>query len=178
MSGSLMLGLAGLFLISFLGSGPVPMPLTVTILWLGQFQIPVLVIGVATVGSVLGWLALEGVLRRWVKTCPQMLDRLPSAYRALFLRNTGFWLFVFNALPLPLDFIRFLALLSNYNRVRLTVILAVARLIRNTSLVCLGAALAKHQILLWVVMFGFLLLPLPFGRFLQARSKASLLQAE
>lgn len=166
-------GLLILFCISFLGSAPVPLPLTATVLWLGQFKTPVVVVFVATLGSLLGWLCLEGVLKRWVQRKPQLVERIPSAYRQLFLKRLGLWLFVFNALPLPVDFMRFLALISDYSRVRLALIFTAARLVRNTLLVLLGAALARHQGWLWLGMGVLLLLPLSIRRFFQAIPTAS-----
>ena len=160
-------GLFILFCISFLGSAPVPLPLTATFLWLGQFKTPVVVVFVATLGSLLGWLCLEGFLKRWIQRKPQVVERIPEAYRQLFLKRLGFWLFVFNALPLPLDFIRFLALISDYSRVRLALIFTAARLVRNTLLVVLGAALAQHQAWLWLGMGVLLLLPVPMQRLFQ-----------
>lgn len=164
MASLILLGLLALFLISFFGSGPVPLPLTATVMWLGQFHFPALVIGVATLGTLMGWICLEGVLRRWVMNNPNITRNIPVAYQKFFLRRTGFWLFVFNALPFPWDFMRFLALLNNYNRRRLLIILTVSRLIRNTLLVFLGAALAKHQILFWSLLIGFLAMPLVIKR--------------
>jgi membrane protein YqaA with SNARE-associated domain len=167
--GGMLAGLTALFLISFLGSGPFPLPLTVTILWLGQFHFPVLVVLVSTSGTLLGWISMEGVLRRWIHRKPEWAGRIPASYQRFFLRQTGFWLFVFNALPFPVDFIRFLALLNHYSRWRLLVILTVARLIRNTLLVCLGMALVKHQALFWMLLVAFLGLPLLMGRIWQSK---------
>lgn len=161
-------GILILFLISFFGSGPVPLPLTATVLWLGQFKLPFIVIVTATLGSLLGWLTLERSLKSWVEARPRIVQRIPGTYREIFMKKMGFWLFIFNALPLPLDFIRFLALLNGYNRTRLTIILTISRLIRNTLLVTLGGLLTEHQLLLWGVMIGFLTLPLLFGKLLQA----------
>jgi hypothetical protein len=162
----LAMGLFGVFAISFLGSGPFPLPLTAVVMWLGQFHIPVLVVLSATAGTLLGWLCLEGVLRRWVFRHPEATRKIPVAYQKFFLRRTGFWLFIFNALPFPLDFIRFLALLNNYDRKRLLVILTISRLIRNTSLVLVGAALAQHQALLWGTMVAVMVVPLLIGKLL------------
>jgi membrane protein YqaA with SNARE-associated domain len=158
--GLMWLGLFAVFVISFLGSGPIPLPLTATILWLGQFHFPILIVFIATAGTLLGWICLQGILKQWISSQPQLAQKIPIAYQKFFLRRTGLWLFIFNALPLPLDFIRFLALLNNYNPTRLLVILTVSRLIRNTMLVAIGAALARHQLLLWSVMIGFLVVPL------------------
>lgn len=166
-------GLLILFCISFLGSAPVPLPLTATVLWLGQFKTPVAVLLVGTLGSLLGWLSLDGVLKRWVQRQPQVVERIPDAYRQLFLKRLGFWLFVFNALPLPVDFMRFLALISNHSRVRLALIFTAARLVRNTLLVVLGAALAQHQLWLWLGMGVLLILPLPIQRLLQSTATVS-----
>ena len=165
--GLILSGLAALFLISFFGSGPVPLPLTATVLWLGQFHFPMLVVAVATAGTLLGWLCLQGVLRRWVHSHPQVAQKIPVAYQKFFLRRTGLWLFLFNALPFPLDFMRFLAILDNYSPRRLLMILTVSRLIRNAMLVMIGSALAAHQLLLWSVMIAFLLTPLALNRFMK-----------
>jgi hypothetical protein len=171
MDSLIVLGLLALFLISFFGSGPVPLPLTATVMWLGQFHFPVLVIGVATLGTLTGWVCLEGVLRRWVMNNPKVTRNIPVAYQKFFLRRTGFWLFMFNALPFPLDFMRFLALLNNYNRRRLLIILTVSRLIRNTLLVYLGAALAEHQVLFWLMLVAFLAMPLLMRRLMPPLSE-------
>lgn len=167
MNWSWLSGLLILFGLSFLGSSPIPLPLTATVLWLGQFKTPEAVIFVATLGSLLGWLCLEGVLKRWVQRKPQLMEHIPQAYRRLFLKRLGLWLFVFNALPLPVDFIRFLALVCNYSRVRLALIFTAARLVRNTLLVLAGAALAQNQLWLWLAMGFLLLLPMPLQRWMQ-----------
>lgn len=160
-------GLVSVFAISFLGSGPIPLPLTAVVMWLGQFHMPVLVVVSATAGTVLGWLCLERTLCRWVFRHPEVMQKIPVAYQKLFLRRTGFWLFLFNALPFPLDFMRFLALLNGYSRTRLILILTFSRLIRNTMLVLIGAALAQHQALLWGAMGAIMLLPLLLNKLWQ-----------
>ncbi len=160
-------GLVAVFVISFLGSGPFPLPLTPVMLWLGQFHQPVWVVGAATLGTLAGWFCLSGVLRRWVFSQAQLTPHIPLAYQTFFMRRTGFWLFVFNALPLPLDFMRFLALLNQYSPNRLLVILTVSRLVRNALLVMLGSALAPHQPLLWGVMVVFMVLPFLVGKLMQ-----------
>ena len=172
--GWMMLGLTVLFLICFVGTGPVPLPFTATVLWLSQFHFPEMVILVATLGTVIGWVCFEGMLRRWLFRHPEVTRHIPVAYQKFFLRRTGFWLFIFNAFPFPWDFMRFLALLNNYNRTRLLVILAVSRLVRNTFLVFLGTALAPHQPLLWSVMLAFLLLPLALNKLFQYLPKPQL----
>ena len=163
----LLWGLATVFVISFLGSGPIPLPLTAAVMWLGQFHIPVLVVVSATLGTSLGWICLEKPLRRWIVKRPQVTHGIPTAYQKLFLRRTGFWLFVFNALPFPLDFMRFLALLNGYNRSRLLIVLTVSRLVRNTMLVLIGEALAQHQALLWGAMAAIMVLPLLLNKLWQ-----------
>ncbi len=163
----LLLGLLAVFVISFLGSGPFPLPLTAVVMWLGQFHIPVLVVLSATAGTLLGWICLEGVLRRWVFRHPEATQKIPVAYQKFFLRKTGFWLFIFNALPFPLDFMRFLALLNNYDRKRLLIVLTISRLVRNTSLVLIGEALARHQALLWGAMIGMMVVPLLVSKVLE-----------
>ena len=162
------LGLLALFVLSFLGCSSLPVPLTATVLWLGQFDMPWWIIGIATVGNLIGWLCMEGFLRRWVLKRPHLARGIPVSYQKLFLRQTGFWLFVFNALPFPLEFMRFLALLNNYNRCRLTIIFTLARLCRNILLVFLGASLASHQAALWLLMGMLLVAPLLIQRIFQA----------
>jgi membrane protein YqaA with SNARE-associated domain len=129
-------------------------------MFLARFHIPVLVVVVATVGSVLGWLALGAPLRRWMQSKPHLQNYVPAAYQRVFLRRTGLWLFLFNALPFPFDPIRFLALLNDYSRVRSTVVLAFARLARNIMLVTIGALLAQYKLLFALALVVFMVLPI------------------
>ncbi len=154
------LGLAALFVMSFIGASPIPIPfpLTVTILWLAQVREPVVVIAVATVGTLAGWSCLETVFRRWSQR-PRIQNSVPVAYQRFFLKQTGWWLFFFNALPFPWDPMRLLALLNDYPRQRFLAILGMSRAIRNTILVTIGGMLAPSKLLFWAVLILFLLLP-------------------
>src|SRR5690606_30585878 len=70
--------------------------------------------------------------------------------------------------PFPFDPIRFLALLNRYDRIRFVVILGFARLVRNITLVTIGALLAQYKLLFWAVFGIFMLLPL-FAEWLMRR---------
>ncbi len=153
-------GLLLLFIIAALGSSPVPMPLTVTVLWLGQFDFPWAVIMVATAGSAFGWHLMATPLKDWFEKRPALAASIPAAYQEFFLRKTGWWVFFFNAVPFPFEPMRFLAVMNGYCLRRLLIFQALGRVVRYSILVGLGAALAHHKIMLWGVMLGLLLLPL------------------
>lgn len=154
------LGLVFLFIISFLGNMPLPFPVTVTVMWLGQFDFPVAVIAVATVGQLLGWACLDQRIKRWLLKYPRFVRAIPPVYNRFFLRQTGLWLFIFNAFPFAMDPIRLLALLNDYSRTRFLVIMGISRLIRNTMLVLMGATLAPYKGLFWGALVALMLLPI------------------
>jgi membrane protein YqaA with SNARE-associated domain len=157
----LALGLVALFVMSFIGASPVPIPfpLTITIMWLGQFNAPVLVVLAATLGTVAGWYRLESTFKRWIQV-PKLQKTIPAAYQRFFLRQTGLWLFFFNALPFPWDPMRFLALANDYPRGRCLLVLGTSRVIRYTLLVTIGALLAPYKVWFWAALIGFMILPI------------------
>ncbi|HEY9685619.1 MAG TPA: hypothetical protein V6C52_01445 [Coleofasciculaceae cyanobacterium] len=162
------LGLVALFVMSFIGASPVPIPfpLTITIMWLGQFNSPVLVVLAATLGTVAGWYRLEATFKRWIQA-PKLQKAIPASYQRFFLRQTGFWLFFFNALPFPWDPMRFLALANDYPRGRCLIVLGTSRIIRYTILVTIGALLAPYKMLFWAALIGFMILPILMDRALR-----------
>jgi membrane protein YqaA with SNARE-associated domain len=164
----LSLGLVALFVMSFIGASPVPIPfpLTITIMWLGQFNSPVLVVLAATLGTVAGWYRLESTFKRWIQA-PKLQKAIPASYQRFFLRQTGFWLFFFNALPFPWDPMRFLALANDYPRCRCLLVLGTSRVIRYTILVTIGALLAPYKVWFWAALIGFMILPVLMDRTLR-----------
>jgi membrane protein YqaA with SNARE-associated domain len=167
-------GLAFLFLVSFLGSTFLPLPVTVTIVWLGQFHFPVWVVLVGTLRTMLGWVVMERFFRNWLIRRPEMANRIPASYQRFFLRHTGFWLFFFNALPFPIDFMRLLALLNGYPSGRMMLILTAGRLVRNVLLVSLGMAAFQHQEIFWSLLIMLLLLPPLAERLMRLKSEPKL----
>lgn len=162
-----LISLGLLFVMCFISTWMIPVPITAYVMWLGQYDFPWLVVGVATIGTLLGWTTFEPVLARLLKKRPHWADRIPTSYQALFLRQTGLFLFLFNAAPFPIDPIRLLAVVNGYPRERLLIIMGVARLIRNFMLVVLGAVLVRYTLLFWAVLGVFMILPLILGRFFQ-----------
>ena len=153
-------GLFLLFLISAVGSGPIPVPLTATVLWLGQFHMSAAVVVVATLGSAIGWACMSGPLKRWFAKRPEIAQHIPEAYQQYFLKRTGLWVFIFNAVPLPFEPMRFLAVMNGYDLRKLLLAQTSGRVIRYIILVSLGEALADHKILLWSILGVVMLLPL------------------
>lgn len=162
------LGLLALFVMSFIGASPVPIPfpLTITIMWLGQYNVPVLVVLSATLGTILGWYRLEATFKRWIQA-PKLQRAIPASYQKFFLRRTGAWLFFFNALPFPWDPMRFLALLNDYPRGKFLLILGASRIIRYTMLVTIGAVLAPYKLWFWAALIAFMILPVLMDRALR-----------
>ncbi len=155
----MVLWLIALFVVSFLGSSFLPLPVTITVIRLGQFHFPVLVILVGTIGTVLGWIAMRGFFGKLLARKPALVDRIPKSYHRYVLNRTGFWLFVSNALPFPVDVVRILAFVNGYSPTRMLWIIAAGRLVRNALLVCLGRAIMGHPLLFWGTMIFFLVLP-------------------
>lgn len=164
-------GLLLLLVISALGSSPFPVPLTITVLWLGQFGFPLMVVLVATLGSTLGWYLMANPMKRWFEKRPAYAEKIPAAYQQFFLKRTGLWLFLFNAIPFPFEPMRFLAIMNGYCLRRILMIQAAGRMVRYTILVSLGVALAEHKVLLWSAMILLLILPLVVKRVMQSISE-------
>ena len=149
-----------LFVICFIANGIIPMPVTSYIFWLGQFDYPWVVVLVGTLGSVCGWPVTAKYLKLLLAKKPDLVDRIPDVYRRIFSRGLGVSVFVCNALPLPWDPTRMLAVAYGYPQKKLLLAIGTGRAVRNTLLVTLGAALAPYKFLFWGVLVGLMLLPL------------------
>ncbi len=159
------LGLLILFFMTFLGHGIIPFPITAYVIWLGQFGDPLWVIIVATLGNVLGWMVLEKYLAPFLERRPHWVAKIPAHYQQLFMLYPAVAIFSFNALPFPLDPMRFLATAYQYPRWKLWSAMAVGRFARYTLLVFIGVTLAPYQPIFWGVLALFLLMPLMWGKF-------------
>jgi len=153
--------LLGLFVLTFISNGAIPVPITFYVLWLGQFDMPIPVVLVGTVGSLLGWLLTAQKLSEWLpsQTLAQVNQHVPGVYRQLFMKSPSTAIFVFNAIPFPWDFSRVLALLYKVNPHTLTVPLTLGRIIRYGILISLGEVLCHINHWLWALL-GLMVLPI------------------
>ncbi len=162
-----------LFCINFLGNGTIPLPISVYVIWLGQFDMALPVVIVGTLGTVLGWIfvgsrILQKMLQKNYEKASgamskeayqaELTQKIPPLYRALFLKRPLFAVFLFNAIPFPWDVMRILAVVSGINPSKLVMPLALGRIIRYSTLVSFGGVIAQYKGFLWVVI-GLLILP-------------------
>lgn len=145
-----LLGLLAIFIMNLLANLLIPFPITPATLWLGRFHHPYWVIAASTLGAVLGWVVFHPHVYRLVDEKPHVAARIPKAYVDWFGHRIVWWVFLLNALPFPLDFMRFIAAAKKHPPLPLTVAIGCGRLIRNTLLVFAGAWLSQHQ--LWFAM--------------------------
>ena len=159
----LLLCLGLLFFLTSVGNGIIPVPVTAYVLWMGHFNAPLMVIVTATTGSLLGWLVMGNLLQRYLfkkeQRAETLLANIPPFYRQFFLKWPGVSVFFFNALPLPFDPMRVLAMANNYSPRRLLTALAIGRLVRYSVLVMTGVLLAPYKIYFWSAITLFVLLP-------------------
>lgn len=160
------LWLVVLFFLTFLGNGTLPLPITVYVLWLGQFDMPVPVVLIATAGTVTGWLFMGKHLSRLIpgSASTRLNRKIPGIYRQLFLKYPGWAVLVWNALPFPVDVSRVLALIQGISPASLAVPLALGRVIRYAILVTLGAIMASYNGFFWGLI-ALLVIPLVFKAF-------------
>ncbi len=155
------LWLLGLFLINFMGNGTVPLPISVYILWLGQFNMPIPVVVVGTLGTVLGWVFVGSrILQRVLKNRSKesLTQKIPALYQKLFLKWPMWAVFLFNAIPFPWDVMRILAVVSGIRPLALLLPLTLGRVIRYSILVFLGGVMAQYKGFLWMII-GLMIVP-------------------
>ncbi len=143
-----------LFFLTFLGNGTLPLPITVYMLWMGQFDIPVQVVLIATVGTVSGWVFVGGSIHRLISgdVSTRITRKIPRFYHQLFLKNPGWAIFLWNSLPFPIDISRILALAYGIDPLRLVAPLTLGRIVRYSILVTLGGIMADYNWFFWVII--------------------------
>lgn len=159
MDTSLLLGLLGLFIITFVGNGVIPLPITAVIVWMGQFHQPVWVVIIAMLGTMLGWWLMQHYLVQLVEKRPSLATRLPPGLQKAMLRHTALWAFIFNALPLASDPIRLIAVANQYDPKKLFVCIGLGRIVRYTLLVVAGSWLSQYQMLFNVILAALVIVP-------------------
>lgn len=152
--------LGALFILTFIGNGLLPLPITAYVLWLGQFHMPVPIVLVATLGTVLGARFMEPVFQKIIQSRSSVHQVIPRYYHAFFQKQPGLCIFVFNALPFPWDPSRVLAHLHGYPPSRLLGVLAIGRLFRYSLLVVMGAVLARYQVIFVLVLVAVIAIPI------------------
>lgn len=144
----LLLGLLGLFAMTFLGAGVIPLPVTLVVMGLAPYM-PVWVVIIATVGTSLGWRMVGGKLYKHVpkKSLTVAQKMTPGWLKHLTEKHPNFSIFIFNALPLPWDPVRLIMLSHDHHPKTMMVPLTLGRLLRYTAMVLVGKWLAQYR---WV----------------------------
>ncbi|MBK8189831.1 MAG: hypothetical protein IPK79_05210 [Vampirovibrionales bacterium] len=150
--------LAGLFVMSLFGGGLAPLPISAYVLWMGKFNHPWVVIFVGALGSMLGFLMLEPILRRLpslgafcAKRTPDKTES-PSKNEPDGAKISPWAILLANALPLPVDPLRFLALKRGARPREILPALTAGRVIRYALLVFAGEALAPYAGFFWAIL--------------------------
>ena len=138
----------------------IPVPLTPTTLWMGQFHHPFVVIIVSTISNVAGWMLFNRYLYKGLNKYTRLISKLPKSYFNFFGKRTLLWVFIINSLPFPVDFIRLIAIANQCPPTPLTWAIGCGRLVRNTLLVFLGAWLFQYQYWFIGILAFLFLIPL------------------
>jgi hypothetical protein len=155
--------LLGLFLLTFVGGGAIPMPVSLAVVALAAHHgadgssHPYFVVAVATIGAVVGWYLMGTGLYHFT---PQNAMRMaqqatPTWLKVLTQRFPTATVWVMNALPLPWDPVRLMLVAHKVHPKQFIVPLAAGRLVRYSGLVWLGSHMARFKtvaLLLTVVL--------------------------
>ena len=166
------IGLGVLFLLTFFGIGPFPLPVTATLFWLGQYGHPGWTIATALLGTFSGWVTLHRALKPYLLKNTRWQCLIPSGYKRYLLEQAGWAIFLTNAIPLPWEPVRFLALINGYPGGRLLTALMLGRVIRYCLLVFAGALLAPYTGLFWTVLIALLMMPLAMDAFIRRATQS------
>lgn len=144
----LLLSLVGLFAMTFLGAGVVPLPVSLVVLGLSPYM-PVWVVIVATAGTSWGWRVMGGKLYKHVpkKSLTVAQKMTPGWLKHLTVEHPNLSIFIFNALPLPWDPVRLIMLSHDHHPKTMMIPLTLGRFVRYSAMVMLGQWLAQYR---WV----------------------------
>ncbi len=148
-----MLSLLGLFAMTFVGSGLIPLPVTLVVFGLGHMGHPWWVVSVATVGTMAGWLFIGYKLQKHLseKSFELAQKSTPGWLRKLSLKLPFLSVFFMNALPMPWDPVRLILLAHGVKPQRLLVPLGLGRFVRYGLVVWLGQAIDRMSTLVVVI---------------------------
>jgi len=155
--------LLGLFLLTFVGGGAIPMPVSLAVVALAAHHgadgasHPYFVVAVATIGAVVGWYLLgTGLFHFLPQNAMRMAQQAtPTWLKVLTQRFPAATVLIMNALPLPWDPVRLMLVAHKVHPRQFIVPLAVGRLVRYSGLVWLGSHMARFKtvaLLLTVVL--------------------------
>ncbi|MFN8614524.1 MAG: hypothetical protein U0003_01255 [Vampirovibrionales bacterium] len=143
--------LLGLFLLTFVGGGAIPMPVSLAVVALAaqhhQGADTWWVFGVATVGAVVGWYLMgTGLYYHMPTSALQTAQQAtPTWLKRLTQQFPNASVFLINALPLPWDPVRLILVAHQVHPRRFIMPLALGRAVRYAGLIWLGSHLARFK---------------------------------
>lgn len=142
----LMASCFGLFAMTFLGAGVIPLPVSFVVMGLAPYA-PVTTLVLATLGTCLGWWVLGSGLHRHVpkKSLRVAQQVTPDWLKKIVLKWPTLSIFVTNVLPLPWDPIRVIRLSQEHDPKEMIVPLTLGRAIRYAGFVWVGQWMATYR---------------------------------
>ncbi len=153
MDGWFGLSLLGLFAMTFIGSGLIPLPVTLVVFGLGAVGHPWWVVLAATFGTMAGWLFIGYKLQKHLsaKSFQMAQKSTPGWLRKLSLKLPFLSVFAMNALPMPWDPVRLILLAHGVKPKALLLPLGLGRFVRYGLVVWLGQAIDQMSTLVVVI---------------------------
>lgn len=151
--------LLGLFAMTFIGSGVIPLPVTLVVFALGsvgetQYVYSAwVVVAIATLGTMAGWWFIGHKLRKHLSEQSfQLAQRsTPGWLRKLSLRFPFSTVFLMNALPMPWDPVRLVLLAHGTSPQSLILPVGLGRFVRYGLVVWLGQAIDQMSTLVVII---------------------------
>jgi len=124
-----------------LNSGLIPFPTMTATIYLGKNHSPLLVAAVGTAGSAIASIIIYYLLAKLSEK--KYMNRIENtvlirSWKTLARKFPFLSLVVFNAIPLPVDLSRFLAIFNRYSIARYVLAISVGRFVRYFLLAALG----------------------------------------
>jgi len=146
-----------------LNSGLIPFPTMTAVIFLGRSYSPLLVAAVGTSGSAVASIIIYYLLIGLSKKERMRKienSRLIRSWRAMSRKCPFLSLVVFNAIPLPIEPSRFLAIFNRYSITKYVMAISLGRFIRYFLLAALGETFQISNVTLIVLTVVLIVAPL------------------
>ncbi|MBM3237931.1 VTT domain-containing protein [Candidatus Poribacteria bacterium] len=154
--------------IATLNSGLIPFPTMTTVIFLGKNYSPFLVAAVGTSGSavssiIIYYMVTKVSKKEWLKKIEN--SSIIGSWKALTCKSPFLSLVVSNALPLPIEPSRFIAVFNRYSITRYVIAISLGRFVRYFLLAVLGETFQISNGVLIVLTVMLIAAPLVVQKF-------------
>ena len=146
-----------------LNSGLIPFPTMTAVIFLGKSYSPLIVAAVGTLGSAVSSIIIYYLMTELSKKERMRRienSRLIRSWKKLARKSPFLSLVVFNAIPLPVDPSRFLAIFNRYSITKYVVAISLGRFVRYFLLATLGNTFQISNGVLIVLTVVLLVVPI------------------